>query len=425
MLPSVMEVVGLLVMTAAVIEIGRSVLAGVRRRARTHGEEVRALNTFRETTRTMMLTQARTAPMSGETSWSGFRKFCIHRRVVEAEGIVSFYLRPYDGKPVPRFLPGQHLIFRLQIPGNPKPVVRCYSLSDAPVHQDQYRVSIKRLGAPPGSEGVPEGRGSCFFHDMLEVDRIVDVKAPNGNFYLDMTDKRPAVLIAGGIGLTPMLSMLNTLAYTNSSREVWLFYALMNKRQHVMADHLKRLAREHQNINVVVCYSDPTPGCVKGRDYHYRGRVNRRLLASLLPSRDCQYYLCGPPPMQDGLIKDLREWGVPEKDIKFESFGGRKGKKPAVPAVGDNVKPVTPVEIVFARSGKVGTWTSEDESVLDVAEAAGVVMDSGCRAGQCGTCATAIKQGAVTYLKEPATSPLPGTCLTCIAIPKDGLVLDA
>ena len=424
MLPSLMEVTVLLIAGAILLQTGSSMLAGIRRRSRIVKEEASALHAFRETTQGL-LTQAQAEQLPDEASWSGFRKFYIHRRVDEADGITSFYLRSYDGKTVPRFLPGQHLTFRLQIPGHAKPVIRCYSLSDAPVHENQYRVSIKRLGAPPGSDGVPDGLGSCFFHDMLEVDRIVDVKAPNGNFYLDMTDRRPAVLIAGGIGLTPMLSMINTIAYTNSTREVWLFYALVDRRQHVQPEHLKRLAREHQNINIVICYAEPTRNCVKGRDFHYRGRVNRRLFQGLLPSRDCQFYLCGPPPMQDALIKDLSDWGVPEADIRYKSFGRRKGKKPAGPAVGDNGKPVEPIEIVFARSGKVGKWFSDAETVLDVAEAAGVVMDSGCRAGQCGTCATAIKQGSVTYLEDPGTQPAPGMCLTCVAIPKEGLVLDA
>ncbi len=424
MMPTLMELAAVIVASAVLLQAGRSILVGLRQRKLLGREEAASLQHFREAT-SELLTQAQSVRVPEEGSWSGFRKFYIHKRVDEADGITSFCLRPYDGKPVPRYLPGQHLTFRLQIPGNPKPVVRCYSLSDAPIHQDQYRVSIKRLGAPPGSEGIPEGLGSCFFHDTLEVDRIVDVKAPGGNFYLDMTDKRPAVLIAGGIGLTPMLSMVNTIAYTKSSREVWLFYAVMNRRQHVMPSHLKRLAREHQNINVVICYAEPTRNCVKGRDFHYRGRINRRLLQGLLPSSDCQFYLCGPPPMQDAIIKELRSWGVAEKDIKWESFGKRKGMKPRAPRVDQGGSRIEPVEIVFARSGKVGKWTSEEETVLDVAEAAGVVMDSGCRAGQCGTCATAIKQGSVRYLEELGTQPLPGTCLTCMAIPKEGLVLDA
>ena len=424
MMPTLTELAALVVASALVMQAMRSLITGFRHRKMVAHDETMALQSFRESTKDL-LTQARSIKISEAGSWGGFRKFYIHKRVKEADGIVSFYLRPYDGKPVPRYLPGQHLTFRLQIPGNPKPVVRCYSLSDAPIHDNQYRVSIKRLGAPPKSEGVPDGVGSCFFHDMLEVDRIVDVKAPGGNFYLDMTDKRPVVLLAGGIGLTPMLSMLNTIAYTRSTRETWLFYAVMNRDQHVMASHLKRMARENANINVVICYSDPTRDCVKGRDFHYRGFINRRLLQGLLPSHDCQFYMCGPPPMQNAVTKELQDWGVAEKDIKWESFGKRKGNKPKPPAVGDNVQRIEPIEIVFARSGKVGKWSSEEETVLDVAEAAGVTMDSGCRAGQCGTCATAIKQGSVRYLEEPGTQPPPGTCLTCMAIPKEGLVLDA
>lgn len=424
MTPTMAEIAALLVASGVLFQAARSLFASLRHRKMVVRDEISALASFREATGEL-LTQAQSSNIAEANSWSGFRKFYIHRRVGEADSITSFYLRPYDGKPVPRYLPGQHLTFRLQIPGQSKPVIRCYSLSDAPIHENQYRVSIKRLGAPPGSEGIPDGVGSCFFHDMLEVDRIVDVRAPGGNFYLDMTDRRPVVLIAGGIGLTPMLSMANTIAYTKSKRDVWLFYAVMNKRQHVMPNHLKRLARDHPNINVVICYAEPTRECVKGKDFHYRGRVNRRLLEGLLPSTDCQFYLCGPPPMQDAIIGDLREWGVAEKDIKWESFGKRKGKKRASPAVGDNVPTVEPIEIVFARSGKVGKWSSEEETVLDVAEAAGVVLDSGCRAGQCGTCATPIKQGAVRYLEEPGTQPPPGSCLTCMAIPKEGLVLDA
>ncbi|MGI9417914.1 MAG: 2Fe-2S iron-sulfur cluster-binding protein [Geminicoccaceae bacterium] len=424
MMPTMMELAALLVASAVLVQTARSLFVGYRHRKMIVREETTALRSFRDATNDL-LTQAQTGQMPDDGSWSGFRKFYIHKREDEADGITSFYLRPYDGKPVPRYLPGQHLTFRLQIPGNPKPVVRCYSLSDAPIHDNQYRVSIKRLGAPPGAKDIPDGLGSCFFHDTLEVDRIVDVKAPGGNFYLDMTERRPAVLIAGGIGLTPMLSMINTVAYTKSRREVWLFYAVMNRRQHVVPGHLKRLAREHPNINVVICYAEPTRDCVKGRDFHYRGRVNRRLLQGLLPSHDCQFYLCGPPPMQNAIIEDLRAWGVAEKDIKWESFGKRKGMKKAAPSVDDSGQRVEPIEIVFARSGKVGKWSSEEETVLDVAEAAGVVMDSGCRAGQCGTCATAIKQGSVRYPDEPGTQPLPGTCLTCMAIPKEGLVLDA
>ena len=187
-----------------------------------------------------------------------------------------------------------------------------------------------------------------------------------------------------------------------------------------MPGHLKRLAREHPNINVVICYAEPTRDCVKGRDFHYRGRVTDACSRACCRRTTVSSTSAARPPMQNAIIEDLRAWGVAEKDIKWESFGKRKGMKKAAPTVDDSGQRVEPIEIVFARSGKVGKWSSEEETVLDVAEAAGVVMDSGCRAGQCGTCATSIKQGSVRYLEEPGTQPLPGTCLACMAIPEGG-----
>jgi hypothetical protein len=418
MTPSMMEVAGLVVVSGALYQAGHSLLTTFRRRAHVGREQMQALQSFREATQDLLV-KARTEQVPEEQSWSGFRKFYIHRRVDEADGIASFYLRPYDGKPVPRYLPGQHLTFRLQIPGRPQPVIRCYSLSEAPVYQNQYRITIKRQG---GGAGTPDGIASCYFHDALEPGRIVDVKAPSGNFYLDLTDQRPVVLIAGGVGITPVLSMLNTVCITRSNRETWLFYSVRNRNEHAMADHLRRLVREHRNVKVVNCYTRPTKDCVKGRDYHYRGRINRRLLEGLLPSKNCQFYFCGPTEMQQTVAKELASWGVAKRDFRYESFGGRKKPK-AAPAA---VPAAETIEVVFARSGKVGKWLpGSDMSLLDVAEAAGVPMDCGCRAGQCGTCMTPIKEGSVEYATEPVATPTPGACLTCVATPKPGLVLDA
>ncbi len=417
MVPTMVELAGLLVVSGALYGAGQGLLGTFRRRSHVGREQAVALQSFRAATQDL-LARARTEPVPEEASWSGFRKFYVHRRVEETAEITSFYLRPYDGKPVPRYLPGQHLTFRLQIPGLPKPVIRCYSLSEAPVHQNQYRVTIKRQA---GHDGAPDGVGSCFFHDTLAPGRIVDVKAPAGNFYLDLTDSRPVVLLAGGVGITPVLSMLNTIVATRSQRETWLFYSVRNRAEHALYDHLKRVAREHANIKVVNCYTRPTRDCIKGRDFHYRGRISRRLLEGLLPSRDCQFYFCGPTEMQHSLVAELRAWGVPDRDIRYESFGGRKKPKPA-PAAGT----APAIEVVFARSGKVGRWLpGSDMSLLDVAESAGIPMDSGCRAGQCGACATAIKAGAVEYASEPSAAPGAGMCLACVATPKPGLVLDA
>ena len=151
-------------------------------------------------------------------SWNGFRKFQIISKEQETKDITSFYLAPHDGKELPGFLPGQYLTFQITIPSQPNPVVRCYSLSDSPFHPDRYRVSIKKVPAPRDNPTAPPGLISNYFHDSLKEDDIVDVKAPSGHFYLNMTRKTPVVLLAGGVGITPVLSMLNAITEMGSKR---------------------------------------------------------------------------------------------------------------------------------------------------------------------------------------------------------------
>ncbi len=121
---------------------------------------------------------------------------------METGDICSFYLEPHDRRPLPSFMPGQYLTFRLNIPGQAKPVIRCYSLSDGP-KAEYFRVTIKKVGPPPGKADGKPGLVSSHFHDQIEQGDIVDVKAPGGQFFLDPAEDTPAVLIGGGIGLTP------------------------------------------------------------------------------------------------------------------------------------------------------------------------------------------------------------------------------
>ena len=157
-------------------------------------------------------------------------------------------------------------------------------------------------------------------------------------------------------------------------------------------------------------------------DYHVKGRVNVENIKTFLPSSNFDFYICAPPPMVKDLRKDLAEWGVPKKNIHFEAFGPAtvKGCK-AKPEKESGVK----INIQFEKSGKTLVWDPKAASLLDFAELNGVPIDSGCRAGNCGTCLTAVRKGKVELVGEPGSKPEEGSCLACISIPKEDLTLDA
>jgi uncharacterized protein len=355
-------------------------------------------------------------------AWSGFRKFKVVSKVPETNDITSFYLAPHDGKELPGFLPGQFLTFQITLPSQPQPVIRCYSLSDSPYHPDRYRVSIKRVPAPRDNPSAAPGLVSGYFHDSLNENDIVDVKAPSGHFYLAMTKKTPVVLLAGGVGITPVLSMLNAITEIGSQREVWFFLGVRNKKEHVMKEHLEMVAKEHENVHLRVFYSAPAETDVLNEDYHVKGRVNVENFKPILPSSNFDFYICAPPPMVKDLRTDLADWGVPNKNIHFEAFGPATVKKCKADAgQASNVK----INIQFEKSGKTVAWDAKAASLLDFAEANGIPIDSGCRAGNCGTCLTAIKSGEVELVGEPGSEPESGSCLACISVPKENMTLDA
>lgn len=370
--------------------------------------------------------------------WPGLRSLRVSRKVTEdaTKQICSFYLEPEDGKPLPAFFPGQFLTFRLETPQTQGPdgkagiVTRCYSLSDAP-QAPAYRVSIKREAPPPDSD-LPPGKSSNYFHDHVHIGSLLQVRAPSGHFYL-APGSGPVVLIGGGIGLTPMMSMLNWCASAQPQREVWLFYGVRNGTELAMLADLQGLAAQHAKLQVHLCFSKPNTSDLQapaGEAVHrHAERVTVDLLRRVLPLRPFHYYLCGPTPMLTSLVPALEDWGVPEEHIHFEAFGPasvprkntpRKTSPDTQTSVG-----TAAVTVTFAKSGKQCQWLPGSPSLLAFAEDLGIRVDSGCRAGSCGSCQTTIQAGEVQYLQTPDADPDTGTCLLCVCVPKTDLTLDA
>jgi len=366
-----------------------------------------------------------TKASGSEWAWSGWRKFRIETIVSENSQIKSFYLVPHDGKPLPRFSPGQYLTFRLKVPDISKPVVRCYSLSDSGEQRGYYRVSIKKQVAPASEPKAIDGIASGYFHQELEEGDILDVKAPTGKFWLDMTEKAPVVLVAGGVGITPMLSMINTLDHRNSKREVWLFYGVQNVKQLIMSDHLKQMSIKHNNFHVHHFFSAPGALGLRAPGSDNHGHISCESILQLGAPLAADFYICGPGAMMNSMVSGLHKQGVSDARIHFESFGpagiNRGVAKPEVlPEKTEATIPVT-----FGLSDKTILWSSASGTLLEAAEAAGIQIESGCRAGSCGTCLTAVLEGEVRYIEDPDADVEKGSCLTCIAVPKSKLRLNA
>lgn len=371
-----------------------------------------------------MLDRAR--PVVDAHGWAGYRTFVVERKVPESETITSFYLAPEDGEALPPFKPGQFLTFRLEIPAQDRPVTRTYTISDRP-HPGYYRLSIKLEPPPARRSDVPPGVASSYFHHLVAPGARLCVKAPTGGFWLDTNEDTPVVLLSGGVGLTPMISMLNAIAAAESRRPVWFIHGARNGREHALGAHVRRLAAEHENIHSYVRYSRPEPGDVEGRDYDGVGHIDRALLERLLPPALYDFYLCGPAPFLKSLYRGLSDWGVSEGRIHYEFFGpaatlrADSRQTRARPA---DQEPGTAFNVDFARSGVRGTWDADAGSLLEFAEARGLHPDYSCRSGICHSCMCRLIAGEVDYTLDPVDLPDPGCVLICCSRPRGDVVLD-
>ncbi|MBD2778903.1 2Fe-2S iron-sulfur cluster-binding protein [Iningainema tapete] len=355
---------------------------------------------------------------SNSNVWKDWRNFVVVRKVKESEEITSFYLQPEDKSEIPNFQPGQFLTIKLDIPGKDQPVIRTYSLSDYSEPCTYYRLSIKREG--PNGLDVSPGVASNFMHDYINEGLVISAKPPNGKFVLDVKKSTPAVLISNGVGITPMISMAKAITLLNRDCPIWFLHGARDGKFHAFRDEVKQLAQQNPKLNVHYCYSRPTSE--DEGHYHSIGYVDAALIKRLV-RQEAEYFLCGSPSFMESIMQGLKESGVPESRVFFESFGKPKGaseNQQRVATVGEGEEVA---EIVFAKSGKTLNWNKSDGSILEFAEANDINPDFSCRVGVCGTCMCKITAGEIDYQEEPTATVEDGSVLICISQPRTSRVV--
>jgi ferredoxin-NADP reductase/MOSC domain-containing protein YiiM/ferredoxin len=355
------------------------------------------------------------SPSAPPPAWPGYRSLRVVSVQQESVAVRSLVLESEDRSPLPAQLPGQFLVFKLDLD---PPILRSYSMS-GPQGAGTYRVSVKRA----------DGAGSRYFHDHIQAGETLQVSAPRGSFTLAAGDS-PVVLLSAGIGATPVLAMLHSLANASATRETWWCYGARNGEEHPFATECRELLHRLPHGRSLVAYSKPGDRDRQGENYDAKGHLNLSLLQQWKVPRNADFYLCGPPAFLTELTTGLQSWGVPHSCIHSETFGTESGITPGI-AAGPAKTPHPPVgapgsgpTVSFTRSGLSVPWDAKFESLLQFAEACDVPVRWSCRVGVCHMCESGLINGEVRYAPEPLDRPMQGNVLLCCSSPVAAVELD-
>ena len=351
-------------------------------------------------------------------AWPGFRQMRVAQIRKESGSVTSFILSPIDRQPLPSFQAGQFVVLRLYLDRDKPAALRSYSLSDLPA-TDHFRISVKN---------ELNGIGSSFLCNRTQEGDVLDVSAPRGSFTL-RPSQNPVVLVSAGVGATPVLSMLHSLAAESSQREVWWIYGARNRVDHPFAEESRSLLKQLSRGRGYIVYSRPAEIDRVGADFDAPGHIDTALLERIGVSKASDFYLCGPSSFLENMGDGLGNWGVLAGNVHREIFGSLEAITPGMAQVVHNPHlppgpPGSGPAVSFARSGITATWDPKFASLLELAEACDVPVRWSCRTGVCHTCMTGLIGGSITYNPEPLERPAPGNVLVCCSQPKAGVTVD-
>ncbi len=349
--------------------------------------------------------------------WQNYK---ITKIINESSVIKSFYLSSEKNQR-PLFSAGQFITVKAVI--NNKEVIRTYTVSSSP-HDSDYRISVKRETS--NDTNIPDGVFSSYLHDKTSVGDTLQIKAAAGEFTFDTQSERPAVLIAAGVGITPMISMarfaLLEAIRTRSKKKLTVIHAAHNHAQRAFFEELKEIEKSSAgNIRCFWTLSEIDDDLKAGQHYNHQGHINSALLQAVLPLDDYDFYLCGPAGFMQTIYNLLRDLGVNDQRIFAESFGPASLVRQSDHATKSFQQiPVAKEAIVqFTRSKVTQAWSEGDGTLLEFAEAHGLLPEYGCRSGQCGSCKVKLQSGKVSYNQPLQTSLNNDEVLLCCAMPAE------
>lgn len=365
---------------------------------------------------------AATSAVAGTTArasalWSG--RLRVAAIIDETPNIKTYRLVAEGSGPLPfSFKPGQFLNVTAEIDG--RKTKRSYTIASPPTRADLIEITVKR---------EDHGAMSRYLHDEVHAGDLLAVSAPGGRFTFEGKEADSIVLIGGGVGSTPLMSVLRALTDRAWPGEIFLLYCARTTRDFLYRDELAVLQRRHPNLHVLATMTRSEGDTWFGPE----GRLTKDMLTATVPDLPRRrIHLCGPPAMMTVVREMLTELSVPATNVFTESFATVRVEPPTPADVGASAQPpaLDPTllpKVAFKHSGKIAPL-APNQTVLEAAEAIGVEIEYSCRTGTCGTCRVRLLEGTITMAVEEGLDPEDkeaGWILACQAKSSGNLSVDA